>query len=485
MSRINTNVQALRTVHQLRGNNLDLNTRLDRLATGLRINRGADDPAGLIASESLRSEIRAIEQAIDNSARAINVVSTAEGALNEVSALLLQLQDLLVQSANDGALTDDEIAANQLEIDSILGSIDRIANTTAFAGRKLLDGSGAYTTSSISPAAIASLNVYAATIPNGATRNVTVEVTASAETARLAFVGTRTNASNQSITSATTIEIQGNIGSNLLSFASGATLTNIQTAINDTSHITGVSATISAPATGGANSAIVLHSIEYGSDRFVSVTPITGNFIELSNNGKVLKDAGVDVGVVVNGQIAASRGLQADVRSEALDTRLHLTSNFAQSLSSSTFVITGGGSLFQLSPRVTPNGQENLGFDRVASTALGNGVVGLLYTLRSGQGNDLDSKNFLDAQKIVQESINQVSYYRGRLGNFQKNKLEPSITSQSITLENVKASESVIRDADIAEEVAALTRAEILVQSTQATLQIATNAPRAVLSLLG
>ena len=109
----------------------------------------------------------------------------------------------------------------------------------------------------------------------------------------------------------------------------------------------------------------------------------------------------------------------------------------------------------------------------------------MLYTLRSGQSNDLKSKNFLTAQDIVNESINQISSYRGRLGNFQKNKLEPAISSQSITLENVKASESVIRDADIAEEVTALTRAQILVQSTQSTLQIAASAPQAVLQLLG
>ncbi|MHC5109518.1 MAG: flagellin N-terminal helical domain-containing protein [Planctomycetota bacterium] len=485
MSRINTNVEALRAVHQLRGNRLDLNLRLERLATGLRINRGADDPAGLIASEGLRAEIRAIEQAIDNSTRAINVISTAEGSLTEVSALLLQLQDLLVESANDGALTDEEILANQLEIDSILGSIDRIANTTTFAGNKLLDGSGAYNTSSIQPSAIASLNVFSARLPNSGIRTVNVEVTNSAETARVGFVGTQVNGANQSITSAATVEVRGVKGSDLLSFASGATLADIRTAVNDTSHITGVSAVISSTGVAGVQSAVVLHSVEYGSDQFVSVTPIAGNFVEANNNSVEIRDDGVDVGVVVNGQLAASRGLQADVRSEALDTRLFLTASFAESLSSTQFVITGGGSLFQLSPRVTPNGQENIGFERVASTALGNGVVGLLYSLRSGQINDLKSKNFSTAQNIVDEAINQVSSYRGRLGNFQKNKLEPNISSHSIALENVKASESIIRDADIAEEVTALTRAQILVQSTQTTLQIASTAPQAVLQLLG
>ena len=105
MSRINTNVPALQAINRLGRNNLDLNIRLERLATGLRINRGADDPAGLIASETLRAEINGIRQAISNSERGINVISTAEGALNEVSALLLDLRALLVSTANEGALT--------------------------------------------------------------------------------------------------------------------------------------------------------------------------------------------------------------------------------------------------------------------------------------------------------------------------------------------------------------------------------------------
>jgi hypothetical protein len=120
MTRINTNVSSIIAQGRLRTNTGDLQTRLERLATGLRINRGKDDPAGLIASEILRSEISAIGQAIDNSQRAINVISTAEGAINETSRLLLDLRSLIVNTANEGALSDEEIEANQLEIDNIL-----------------------------------------------------------------------------------------------------------------------------------------------------------------------------------------------------------------------------------------------------------------------------------------------------------------------------------------------------------------------------
>ena len=140
MSRINTNIEALVALGRLRGNQNDLSIRLERLATGLRINRGKDDPAGLIVSETLRKEYRSIEQAINNSTRAINFVSTAEGALSEVSSLLLDLRTLIQSTANSGALSVEEVQANQQEIDAILSSIDRISNTTQFAGEKLLNG---------------------------------------------------------------------------------------------------------------------------------------------------------------------------------------------------------------------------------------------------------------------------------------------------------------------------------------------------------
>src|SRR5579884_3703476 len=105
MSRINTNVASITAQLSLQRNQSTLNTTLQRLSTGLRINTGADDPAGLIASESLRSEIAGINQAIDNSTRATNVISTAEGSLNEVASLLLNVKGLVVQAANSGALS--------------------------------------------------------------------------------------------------------------------------------------------------------------------------------------------------------------------------------------------------------------------------------------------------------------------------------------------------------------------------------------------
>ncbi len=482
MSRINTNVAALQSVRQLQVNYADLTLRLERLSTGLRINRGRDDPAGLIASERLRLEMRALDQAIENSTRANNVISTAEGALNEVNSLLLDLQALVVEAANKGAMTSDEINANQLQIDSILGSIDRISNTTTFGGKKLLDGSQAYTLSSIPTSDLANIDVFAARIGTAGYRTVSVDVTQSAQTGLVTFIGATVGGT--STTSATTIEIQGTLGTEIVAFAAGTTLAAAKTAINAVMATTGVSAIISTPTAGTVQSALLMNSTEYGSDAFVSVAPIVGNFINYGNNNTVIRDSGRDASVLVDGLPAFVDGLRADVRTAGLDTRIHLSSSFGSAVGSTNFTISGGGTLFQLSPEVTSNGQVHAGFNAVRSTQLGNAIVGRLHSLRSGGTNDLSSESFLQAQKIIAEAIDQVSSYRGRLGNFQKNTIDPNINSLGITLENVTASESVIRDADMAVELSALTRAQVLVQSTQSTLRIANATPNLVLSLL-
>ena len=146
MTRINTNVSSLVAQTNLAKSNSDLQTALTRLSTGLRINTGKDDPAGLIASEVLKSDIVSVQNAISNSQQANQLIATADSALGQVSSLLNDIRGLVSQAANTGALSSDQIAANQLQIDSSLAAIDRISQTTAFQGRRLLDGSLGFVT---------------------------------------------------------------------------------------------------------------------------------------------------------------------------------------------------------------------------------------------------------------------------------------------------------------------------------------------------
>ncbi len=128
-------------------NQIGLASSLTKLSTGLKINRGADNPAGLIASENLKSALAALEAESRTLERVNSVSTVADGALTEVSNLLIEAKGLAVANASSTGVSDAERQANQMQIDSILTSVDRISNTTTFNGDRLLDGSASLTTS--------------------------------------------------------------------------------------------------------------------------------------------------------------------------------------------------------------------------------------------------------------------------------------------------------------------------------------------------
>ncbi|MCP4078737.1 MAG: flagellin, partial [Planctomycetaceae bacterium] len=134
------NVGALNAQQNLNRSTTSLNKSLERLSSGLKINRGADGPAGLVISEKQRAQIAGLKQAIQNSEKATSMVQTAEGALNEINSLLVKVRGLALDSANAGVNDSDTLAANQAEITNALASIDRIASNTQFGTKTLLDG---------------------------------------------------------------------------------------------------------------------------------------------------------------------------------------------------------------------------------------------------------------------------------------------------------------------------------------------------------
>lgn len=201
MTRINTNVPSLIAQNRLSRSNEDLQTSLTRLSTGLRINSGKDDPAGLIASESLRSDITGINKAISNTQRASQIIATADSALGEVSSLLNDIRGLVVEAANNGALSDDEIAANQLQIDSSLEAINRIAQTTTFQGRRLLDGSLDFITQGGSGfGTVSDLKIDQANLGASGSVDVSINVQSAATRATVTTTGIATTATAASAT---------------------------------------------------------------------------------------------------------------------------------------------------------------------------------------------------------------------------------------------------------------------------------------------
>ncbi len=484
MSSINTNVSSLIAQRNLQVAQQNENKSLLRLSTGLKINSGADNPAGLIASENLKNQQAGLQQAIDNAGQAGNTIGTAEGGLNEVSNLLTQLTSLVNQSANTGALSKAQISANQLQVDSILSTINRISDSTTFQGRQLLNGNLSYTTSGAA-SAFNGLQINAAALPNNAAENVVVQVTNSATQGQIIYNAVGANVGGTGVVgaSAVTLEVSGNTGSQQLSFAGSATVSSIVAAVNNVTDSTGVTAS-------AVGQKLVFKAQDYGSSQYVSVKSISGTFA-LATGSKV---SGTNASVIVNGSSAQTQGLDVTYNAQGLDLNFQLTSNGYAGLAIGTnglnqgetksFYITGGGADFQLGSVVNETNKASIGIGDVSTGSLGDNTLGYLSSLGSGGANSLSATSLDNAQKILTEAVSQVAELRGRLGAFQDYTINSTVNSLNVAYENASSAESAIADTNFASETANLTRSQILQQSATSVLSTANASPQSVLNLL-
>ncbi|HUB24060.1 MAG TPA: flagellin [Tepidisphaeraceae bacterium] len=471
MSVINTNVSSLIAQNILAQNNSALNTSLERLSTGLQINSGADNPSGLIAVESFNQENTGLTTAINNAGLANNVIGTAAGGLSQVSDLLTQLQGLLGQAANTGGLSTDQVNADQLQVDSILNTINRIAGNTNFEGKALLNGNLDYVTSGLKTSALQNLQINSALVPDTGPLEVDVQVTGSASQAVVTTtVGTVTG------TAATTLEIEGSLGSTELTFASGAHASAIANAINLVADQTGVVA--SATLSGSASTGLALISSAYGSSQFVTVKTVAGTY-DFNGTG-----FGTDASVTVNGSQANVQGLQVNYSTSGLDLDLDLAQGLNQTGSNESFYITGGGATFALGALVDDSGKVSVGIGNISTASLGNASYGYLDSLVGGGVNDLSSNNLNTAQQIVTAAIQQVADLSGRLGAFQDYTVGSTVAALNVAYENSSAAESSIEDTNFASETSNLTRAQILAQASTTVLAQANSTPEEALNLL-
>jgi flagellin-like hook-associated protein FlgL len=222
-----------------------LETSLERLSTGFRINSGKDDPAGLIASEMLRSDMTGIKTAIKNTERANMMIATADSALNEVTNLLNDIRGLVTEAANTGAMSAEMIAANQLQVDASLDAIDRISSQTTFMGLKLLDGSLDFDVTGANRNDLQNLSVHQVTFgSNKKPVDVNVAIQQAAEKAALYY-------NNPALAEDIVLQWGGNYGYSTQSFQRGATVTEIARVVNASSDSTGVTAEVGSDAIAG------------------------------------------------------------------------------------------------------------------------------------------------------------------------------------------------------------------------------------------
>ncbi|MCC5829175.1 MAG: flagellin [Phycisphaeraceae bacterium] len=507
MSRINTNVNSLIAQRVLGQNNRTLSNTMQQLATGLRINRGADDPAGLIASEKLRAEQARLGAAIGNVERADSVMNIAEGGLQEVSKLLLDLQGLITETANTAGLSNEEKEANQLQIDSILSTIDRIAGTTNFQGTKLLNGNYDFRVDGVH-ANVQDYEVNAAKF-TGSSQAIKATVTQSAQRGGLMIhVGAALNLS--AATDTFSFVVNGMEGSKEFSFSSGSTLADMRDSINAFKSVTGVSASVQ------GTSGVLLRSVDFGSDAFVGVQ-VTGGGNKVIGSGTGIREmsatqnntvkggaatafttvsevrhTGKDIGGTINGLVARGQGTTLSVISDQLDASITMKNTTAATQtpgSVTALTVRGGGATFALGASIDINNQARIGLGNVSSRVLGTtDISGTTYRLQDlGSGRHANAVNgkLEDAQKIVNTAIDNVSRLRGRIGAFQALTLQSTANSLGVAMENVTAAESAIRDTDFAKAAASMTRNQILVQAATSSLALANSQPQSALMLIG
>lgn len=482
--RINTNIPAMNALRNLGNTDAEMSTTITRLSTGLRINTAADDPAGLIISEGMRSQIKGLQQAISNSQDAVNMSKTAEAALDEVQKLLRDIRSLAVQSANTAVVDSATVQANQTQIRSTIQSINRIAESTTFGTKKLLDGSAGLAANVTSTANVASLFMSGTFGGEGvAAGPVTVTKTTAAVRANVTL-GTNFTGPNAVVSTTGAFVING------YSFTSNGTETvsSLVAKINDMSATTGVTARITGPTAGNYN--IALMANEYGSDfnfNFYDPSNIihnaasatAANGVDAVFNVTATTLNGVQTVAFTGGQGAKESGLKlTDTEGNVLMLTEAGNTNLTGA-ATQIGVLDGNSVRFQIGANANQSAQYSL--PKVFASDLGVSVL-------PGQSlADVDvttSTGAQDAIRLIDDSITQIAQIRGNLGSFQKNFLESTVRSLSIAEENLTASESQIRDADVAKEITNLTRIQILKQSGISVLAQANNDPQSVLSLL-
>jgi flagellin len=412
--RINTNIASLNAQRNLSATNQTLGKTFERLSSGLRINRAADDAAGLAVSEKLRTQIRGFSQAIANAQDGVNLIATAESGIDQSSQILQRIRELSLQSASDTLVNEDREKIQE-EVNQLRLELTRIAETTEFNTRKLLDGTIASTT-------------FGSDATISIKQNVRVGDTAATVPALQTFI-----ASAQVSTTGATLDTAFQ-----LKFVSYQTAANdpVSVAIEVRSSVDGVLTTIQlgngAPIPATTNVLLTVGGVAIGT-------------LELNTSGISLSDIGKTSLVQV---VAARAAVTTD---QAL-----------------TFQVGANEGQFM-----------KMGVQDLRASALRLETINLLGT------NDEDSRvKAQNAIGAVDEALDYVNTVRARLGAFQ-NRVEYTISNLQVSRENLTASESRIRDADIAAETANLTRSQILVQAGTAVLSQANVSPQSALSLLG
>lgn len=518
---ITNNVASLTAQNNLNKTSGMLSKSLERLSSGLKINRGADGPAALVISEQQRAQIAGLQTAIDNTSKAVSMVQTTEGALNEVNSLLVKIRSLALDSANSGVNDPTALAANQAEVANALATIDRIASNTQFGNKKVLDGTLGATVARTDVAnanvesqlttGLANVNladgnyrlkITTAFVPAAAAVAATsasaITVTAGTQAS---FFNTQAAGAGSNVDAVTGVvngsffTDSGNVvvGNRSYAYTNGSTVGSVLTAINadsnsrftvslsDTTH----QFTVTAKTGGIADNGVQVQILGGTNSGTLAATAGGLNAVtKVDAAGEIVDNAGNSLSAPI---LLTAKPLSDGtvLQNTALGIQFDIENTAAQSTGVKGIVYnvatTGSAAVFQIGANA---GQTaSLSVASASSSTLGTGIGGNQFASLNVI-NVTTSSGAQDSLAVIDKAIGQISTQRSTLGAFQKNTLESTANNLRSTLENTISAESVIRDTDFAAETAAFTKAQVLMQVGTVVLQNANATSQLVLGLL-
>ena len=473
--RINHNISALKACNILGKTGNALDKSLERLSSGFRINRAADDAAGLAISEKMKTQIAGLEQAARNAADGISVIQTAEGALDEVEAMLQRMRELSVQAAN-GVNTDEDRGAIQDEIDQLNEEINRVSNTTEFNTKKLLNGTvdrRSYSDNekiqliSLSDSvAITEYVLSVGTAPEPAKVQMDEIQTADRNTKLGADYVGRISINEKEIeiteedTVATIYEKLREAGSNV-----GVEVTPMKENAAGEQEISTI----------GDADYILFQTKDLGDDASIEIYCDNQKLADALGFASGRKGSGVDATVTLDYSSGFSRTATVSIDGDYVTVTdvddFKMKFKVEGTVQDAKVTVLKAGPM-DLQIGANEGQTMEVRIPKVDTDTLGTAVVNV-NTQESAQ----------KAITIFENAIQEVSAIRAKLGAYQ-NRLEHSINSLNISAENLTEALSRVEDVDMAKEMVTYTQQQVLSQSGNAMLAQANERPQSILSLL-